>query len=170
MNWQRVRLTHIPTDTENEVSFNVKRAAHCHAPTKKKKQALSTTTTTTSISPKKAHIALYSSSTWRQWPASAAGAAGRPSGSMSGSPSLRRAACPISTLYVGRCTMRLQLMRLRSRPAADSMRGTHFFSPLVFPLSPLATWKSPLDYIKISASNWSHSPSDRTHRARIVFI
>jgi hypothetical protein len=48
--------------------------------------------------------------------------------------------------------------------------GTHFFSPLVFPLSPLATWKSPLDYIKISASNRSHSPSDRTHRARIVFI
>ena len=48
--------------------------------------------------------------------------------------------------------------------------GTHFFSPLVFPLSPLATWKSPLDYIKISASNWSHSPSDRTHRALIVFI
>jgi hypothetical protein len=48
--------------------------------------------------------------------------------------------------------------------------GTHFFSPLVFPLSPLATWKSQLDYIKISASNWSHSPSDRTHRARIVFI
>jgi hypothetical protein len=36
--------------------------------------------------------------------------------------------------------------------------------------APLATWKSPLDYIKISASNRSHSPSDRTHRARIVFI